>query len=90
MRGCHQPVQLELFPTAVRLTKVVPERNQRRFYLMLATPTLLGDWSLIREWGRIGAPGRVKVEVHRGAGEAVTALAKLQQRKERRGYQALI
>lgn len=39
----RQPEQLELFPIAVRLTKVVPERNQWRFYLMQATPTLFGD-----------------------------------------------
>jgi len=23
-------------------------------------PTLFGDWSLVREWGRIGSPGTVK------------------------------
>lgn len=81
------PAQLELFPTTVRLTKIVPAHNQWRFYLMQALPTLFGDWALVREWGRIGAPGRVMMEVHRGAGEAINALAQLQQRKQRRGYQ---
>jgi predicted DNA-binding WGR domain protein len=81
------PEQLELFPTAVRLIKIVPARNQWRFYLMQALPTLFGDWALVREWGRIGAPGRVMMEMHRGAREAINALAQVQQRKQRRGYQ---
>jgi predicted DNA-binding WGR domain protein len=86
-RGSGAPEQLELFPTTVRLTKIVPAHNQWRFYLMQALPTLFGDWALVREWGRIGAPGRVMEEVHRGAGEAINALAQVQQRKQRRGYQ---
>jgi predicted DNA-binding WGR domain protein len=81
------PEQLEMFPTTVRLTKIVPARNQWRFYLMQVLPTLFGDWALVREWGRIGAPGRVMMELHRGAGEAINALAQLQRRKQHRGYQ---
>ena len=86
-RRSGAPKQLELFPTAVRLIKIVPARNQWRFYLMQALPTLFGDWTLVREWGRIGAPGRVMMEMHRGAREAISALAQLQRRKQRRGYQ---
>ena len=62
-RRSGAPKQLELFPTAVRLIKIVPARNQWRFYLMQALPTLFGDWTLAREWGRIGAPGRVNFTV---------------------------
>lgn len=87
-RRSGAPVQLELFLTTVRLTKIVPARNQWRFYLMQAMPTLFGDWALVREWGRIGSPGRVMMEVYGGAGEAITALAQLQRRKQRHGYQA--
>ena len=43
----------------VRLEKCVPEKNQQRFYLLRLAPTLFGEWSLIREWGRIGQQGRV-------------------------------
>jgi predicted DNA-binding WGR domain protein len=45
------------------LTKRVPVRNQHRFYLLSVQPTLFGGWSLIREWGRIGSPGRVRIDV---------------------------
>ena len=75
MHARHRSVQLELFPTAVRLTKVVRERNQRRFYLMQAAPTLFGDWTLVSEWGRIGSPGQVKIDTHGSVGGAIQALA---------------
>jgi len=70
----RQPKQLELFSTAVRLTKVVLEDNQRRFYLMRTTPTLFGEWSLLREWGRIGSPGRLRLETHGSMGAASPGL----------------
>jgi predicted DNA-binding WGR domain protein len=45
--------------SSVRLEKRVPEQNQHRFYLLRLAPTLFGEWSLIREWGRIGQQGTV-------------------------------
>ena len=84
----RQPKQLELFPIAVRLTKVVPERNQWRFYLMQTTPTLFGEWSLVREWGRIGSPGHVQLETHDSMDGAIQALVEARHAKERRGYRA--
>lgn len=76
----RDPSQLELFPTAVRLVRCTPERNQNRFYLMMATPTLFGDWALVREWGRRGSPGRTRQDPHRSLGEAITALLDLRER----------
>jgi len=34
--------------------------NKHRFYQLLIMPGLLGDWSLVREWGRVGSPGTMK------------------------------
>ena len=87
MRLRPEPSQLELFPTMVRLIRCAPERNENRFYLMVATPTLFGDWSLIREWGRRGSPGHIRHDPHRSVGEALTALLVLKRQKLRRGYQ---
>ncbi len=87
MRLRPETSQLELFPTAVRLIRRVPERNENRFYLMMATPTLFGDWALVREWGRRGSPGQIRHDPHHSLGEAVTALLALQRHKLRRGYQ---
>ena len=78
--------QLELFPTAVQLIRYAPALNQDRFYVMTATPTLFGDWTLIREWGRRGSPGCLRYDPHRSAGDAITALLALQRQKLRRGY----
>jgi predicted DNA-binding WGR domain protein len=86
MRPRPHPVQLELFPTAVRLIRCTPARNENRFYVMTATPTLFGDWTLIREWGRRGSPGRLRHDPHRSVGEAISALLTLQRQKLRRGY----
>jgi predicted DNA-binding WGR domain protein len=52
---------------------------------MLA-PTLFGEWSLIREWGRIGQPGTVRVDQFTTEEDAMAALAKKAGEKERRGY----
>ncbi len=51
-----------MFPDQVRLTKVVPDENQHRFYLMRTLPDLFGSCGLLREWGRMGSPGRVRLD----------------------------
>ena len=79
-------LQLSLFPNHVRLIHSIPDANRHRFYLLRTLPTLFGDWVLLREWGRIGSPGRVRRDRHQTEGEAISALAKLAKRKHRRGY----
>ena len=49
-------------------------------------PDLFGGASLIREWGRIGQAGQVRVDPHPDEGCAVDALAGLAQAKRKRGY----
>ena len=48
-------------------------KNMHRFYQMFVTRGLLGDWSLIREWGRVGSPGTVHKDWFETEEEAVTA-----------------
>ncbi|WP_233144572.1 WGR domain-containing protein [Methyloprofundus sedimenti] len=36
------------------------DKNMHRFYQMHVTPGLFNEWSLIREWGRVGSPGTVR------------------------------
>ena len=40
------------------LERVDPARNMLRFYAIRISPTLFGEWAVVREWGRIGSPGR--------------------------------
>lgn len=75
--------------TAVYLERVDPARNMARFYVITATPTLFGEWALIREWGRIGSPGTVKEAWFETVESAARAALKLRGQKQRRGYLAI-
>ena len=39
------------------LMRIDASDNTYRYYRMEIMPGLFGDWSLVREWGRIGQPG---------------------------------
>jgi len=68
------------------LTKKNPEKNQKRFYSLHIAPTLFGGWSLVREWGRIGSSGTVKVDFFATESEALEAMESLKGEKLKRGY----
>ena len=63
-----------------------PERNSFRFYRLAIWPDLFGQVSLIREWGRLGQPGTLRVDSYARADEARAALDRLARSKRRRGY----
>ena len=71
----------------LRLEKRDPATSQVRFYRLITMPNLFGGWSLVREWGRIGCPGQVKIEPYATEDEAAVAGAKLAASKRRRGYE---
>ena len=81
-------MQLDLFPTEVHLRRIDPKRNMYRFYAMTVEPTLFGDWALVRNWGRIGSPGSIRVELHQSVDEAIDAVRQIDRSKLRRGYEA--
>ena len=71
----------------LRLIKVDPSRNQRRYYALSVNPTLFGTWSVSREWGRLGhRGGRIRTDEHADEPTAQAALEQLKRQKERRGY----
>ena len=45
--------------TAVELHRIDGARNMRRFYRLDMQPDLFGGVLLVRQWGRIGARGRI-------------------------------
>ena len=73
--------------TAVVLERIDGARNMRRFYRLDVQPTLFGEWSLVREWGRSGPGGTVRSAVLDPEQAAEAARVRRQQVKERRGYQ---
>jgi predicted DNA-binding WGR domain protein len=80
-------MQFEIFPDQMFLRREEPSRNMRRYYLMTVQPDLFGGASLVREWGRIGSPGQVRIDHHRDEGHAINALVDLVVSKRKRGYQ---
>lgn len=73
--------------SASYMTRTDSSRNMRRFYRLDVQPDLFGNWSLWREWGRIGSGGQVRQDTYPSAEAAEAALSAFQQVKVRRGYQ---
>ncbi len=68
------------------LEKRDPTKNQARFYHMAIQPNLFGEWTLERQWGRIGQGGQVRMDWYSREAEAEAALLALEAAKRRRGY----
>ncbi|MGB8899941.1 MAG: WGR domain-containing protein [Methylocella sp.] len=58
---------------AVYLRRVDPARNMHRFYCLDVQPDLFGGGLLAKEWGRLGAHGRMVAEPYDS--EALAAVA---------------
>ena len=68
------------------LEKRDPTKNLARFYRLMVLTNLFGEWTLQREWGRIGQAGQVRRLYFPSQEEARRALLKLETAKRRRGY----
>lgn len=68
------------------LHRIDPARNMARFYRMSSTPSLFGDICVVREWGRIGRPGRIRIDLYEKAEDAIAAREEISLVKRRRGY----
>jgi predicted DNA-binding WGR domain protein len=68
------------------LEKRQPAQKMARFYRMAIMPNLFGEWTLYREWGRIGQGGQVRMDWFADENQAVVALVTLEAAKRRRGY----
>jgi predicted DNA-binding WGR domain protein len=67
-------------------TRNEPAKNLHRFYLLRLSPTLFGDWTLQREWGRSGSPGTVRVTSFANYDAAEKAAQQIIKRRQRHGY----
>ena len=73
---------------SVALVRIEPARKAYRFYRAALWPDLFGGVALVREWGRIGQPGRLRCDPYPDAAAARDALERLARRKRRKGYRA--
>lgn len=68
------------------MTRRDPDLNMARFYAIALQPTLFGEISVVRTWGRIGTRGQVKLETFPSQFAAERQAATLERQKRRRGY----
>jgi predicted DNA-binding WGR domain protein len=82
-------------PSQETITRRDPDRRMARFYSLRVQGSLFGAtpegravraWSLIREWGRIGSPGRVRADPHTDIGKLEAEAARIAAAKRRKGY----
>ena len=76
------------FPAA-ELVRIDPDKGTHRFYHAGLWPDLFGGVSVMREWGRIGQAGQLRLEPYDDRQQAEAALDRLVQQKQRRGYRRL-
>jgi len=70
----------------IYLERHQPARRMHRYYRLSVEPNLLGEWSLVREWGRIGRPSRSMIDLHATEQDTRAAMQRKGQEKRRRGY----
>lgn len=71
--------------SATVLRRVDPAANMARFYRLDVQPSLFG-WSAVYEWGRIGQPGQVRLDLFETEAEAQAAVVLRMNKKLKRGY----
>jgi len=69
------------------LEKLDPDKNLARDYRMSVLPNLFGEWTLRREWGRIGQGGHVRLDLFNSVTEAKSVLKMPERAKQRREYE---
>ena len=73
----------------MHLRRIDPDRNMARFYTISVQPNLFGEWSLLREWGRIGSAGQFVAGGFSSEREAALSMARHLKAKLSKGYKAV-
>jgi predicted DNA-binding WGR domain protein len=84
MSNSHHTPQITI--QLLVLERIDRAQNMARYYVLSIEPTLFGDTAMVREWGRIGASGRRRIELHSERADAGVALNTWLNRKIQRGY----
>ena len=72
--------------TTTYLERIDHARNMARYYRLSVVETLFGEWTMVREWGRIGRSGQSR-EHWCGSVEQATSLLDAHRTKRiQRGY----
>ena len=71
------------------LTRDDPTRNIDRFYIVQVMPSLFGEWAVLREWGRRGSPGTMRLDSYRRRDDAQIAEQRTIKRRLQHGYKTI-
>ena len=70
----------------VHLVRIDQSRNMARFYQLLVEPSLFGDYSVVRNWGRLGTRGQSRIALFRDQKSALQHFLEVAKEKKGRGY----
>ena len=70
----------------LHIQRLDPTRNMARYYRLAIEPTLFGNISLVRNWGRIGTRGQERVHVFENEKQALILFLDILREKRRKGY----
>jgi predicted DNA-binding WGR domain protein len=70
------------------LTRTDPTRNIDRFYVVEIMPSLFGEWTMLRENGRRGLPGTLRLTSYERRADAEAAERRTLKRRLAHGYSA--
>jgi len=73
----------------VYLQMIEDPEKAPRFYLLMLQEDLIDGWTLVREWGQQGLPGRVKRDHFDTRDAAEHALLKVRDAQLKRGYRVV-
>jgi predicted DNA-binding WGR domain protein len=72
------------------LQRLSPENGQIWYYSVQVQRDLLGQWQVIREWGRSGSPGAVRHAPYEDYLQAAEGLSQLLEQLVKRGYHVVM
>ena len=70
----------------LHVRRIDAQKNMARFYVPAIEPTLFGNISLVRNWGRIGTRGQERVHLFENEKQALTLFLEILREKRRKGY----
>ena len=73
----------------IYMQNIAIDRISPRFYHLMLQKDLLEGWTVIREWGAQGSPGRVRRDQHMSREDAISALMDFRDAQLRRGFRVV-
>ena len=74
----------------LHVQRIDATQNMARFYRLAIEPTLFGDVSVVRNWGRIGTRGQEIVHFFENEKQALTLFLDILRQKRQKGYRPII